>query len=117
MSDIVHCIDVWKKVSVEGWEGYKWMTRLRKIKPLLKIWNKDVFGDLGVIEAALLNRLKELDRTESSGNWSDGLSGERENLKNELNGILLKREILVRQKMKYGGLRKGTPTLLCFIES
>ena len=26
----------WKKVSGDGWEGYKWMKRLQKIKPRVK---------------------------------------------------------------------------------
>ena len=55
----------WKEVSVDGWEGYKWMKRLRKIKPCVKKWNNEVFGDLRLIEAGLCNRLKELDREES----------------------------------------------------
>ena len=97
----------WKEVTVEGWEGYKWMMRLRKIKPLLKNNNKDVFGDLRLIEATLLNRLKELDRTKSSGNWSDGLREESENLKKELNELPLKKDILVEQKMKIQWVKDG----------
>ena len=61
----------WKEVPGLGWEGYKWMTKLQKIKPLLKNWNKEVFRDLRLIEAALNNRLKELDNLEGSENWSE----------------------------------------------
>ena len=53
---------------VEEWEGYKWMLKLQKIISFLKKWNTEVFGDLRLLEAALNNRLKELDRLEGSGN-------------------------------------------------
>ena len=73
----------------------------------MKSWNKDVFGDLRLTKLALHNRLKELDREESSSNWSDELRKERVNLKKELNGILVKKEILVRQKMKIRWAKQG----------
>ena len=97
----------WKEISVQWWEGYKWMTRLQKIKPLLKTWNKDVFGDLRLIEAALYERLKVLDRIKCTGNWTDDLRRERIILKEELNGILVKKEILVRQKLKIQWAKEG----------
>ena len=92
---------------MEGWEGYKWMKRLQEIKPRLKNWNKDVFGDLRLFEAALHDRLKELDRLESSGNWSGDLRQERVNVKKELNGILVKKEIMVSQKLKIQWAKQG----------
>ena len=60
-----------------------------------------------MIEATLYNRLKELDRIESLGNWSEDLRGEKENLKKELNEILVKREISVRQKLKFKCAKEG----------
>ena len=97
----------WKEDTMEEWEGYKWMKRLQKIKSRLKIWNKEVFGDLRLMEATLNDRLKELDRFESSGNWSDNLRDERVNLKKELNGILVKQEIMVKQKLKIQWAKLG----------
>ena len=88
----------WKEVTITGWEGYKWMLRLQKIKPLLNNWNTEVFGDLRF--TALNNRLKKLDRLEGLGNWSVEYKGERETLKKKLNEILVKKEISVRQKLK-----------------
>ena len=76
------------------------MTRLQKIKTRLKSWNKEVFGDLRLIESALQKRLKELDREEGSGNWSDDLRQERMDLKKELNEILVKQEILILVKQE-----------------
>ena len=97
----------WKETSVEGWEGYKWMTRLQKIKSRLKSWNTDVFGDLRMIEAAFHSRLQELDREECSGNWSEELRQERANLKQDLNEVSAKHDIMVRQKMKIQWAKHG----------
>ena len=97
----------WLEVSVDGWERYKWMKRLQKIKPCLKEWNTDVFGDLRLMEAGLHHRLKELDMLESSATWSEELREEREKLKKELNDILVKREIVSRQKMKVQWAKEG----------
>ena len=97
----------WKEITVEGWEGYKLMKRLQEIKTRLNNWNKDVFGDLRLIEATLQNRLKELDRLESSGNWSKDVRQEKVNLKKEFNGILVKKEIMVRQKLKIQWAKQG----------
>ena len=76
------------------------MSRLKKIKQQLKSWNRDVFGDLRLLEAAFFNRLKELDLLESSGSWSEELRSEREKLKKELVSLQVKKEISMSQKMK-----------------
>ena len=60
-----------------------------------------------MIEAALHSRLKELDREEGSGNWSDELRQEKVKLKQELNGVLMKKEIMVRQKLKIQWAKHG----------
>ena len=92
---------------VLGWEGFKWMVKLQNIKPLLKKWNTKVFGDSRLLEVALYNRLKELDRLEGLGNWSVQLKEDREALKKELNEILFKKEISVRQKLKIQWTKEG----------
>ena len=97
----------WQETSVQGWEGYKWMQRLQKIKPCLKKWNNDVFGDVRVIEAGLNNRLLELDTLESSANWNEDLRRERAMVKKELNDIMVKKEIVTMQKLKVQWAKEG----------
>ena len=92
---------------MDGWEGYKWMKRLQKIKQHLKEWNNDVFGDLRMLEVGLYNRLKELDKMESEENWNEELRGERVTLKKELNDIMVKKEILTRQKLRVQWAEEG----------
>ena len=97
----------WREVSVDGWEGYRWMKRLQKIKPSLKQWNTEVFGDLRLIEVGLHIRLKELDMLESSEVWSEELRREREDLKKTLNDIMVKKDIVSKQKLKVQWGKEG----------
>ena len=83
------------------------MKRLQKIKPRLKQWNNDVFGDMRMIEAGLNNKLMELDRMESSENWNEDLRKERVTLKKALNDIMVKQEIVTRQKLKVQWAKEG----------
>ena len=68
---------------------------------------KEVFGDLRLIEAAVANRLKELDRLEGSGIWSEVHKGERESMKKELSELTVKKEISMRQKLKIQWAKEG----------
>ena len=95
------------ETTVDGWEGYKWMKRLQIIKHRVKQWNTNVFGDLRLIEAGMYNRLKDLDREESSGNWTEELRVERETLKKEFHDIMVKKEISIRQKLKVQWAKEG----------
>ena len=38
--------DWWQECTVEGWEGHKFMKKLKFVKSKLKDWNKVAFGDL-----------------------------------------------------------------------
>ena len=97
----------WKEASVYGWEGYKWMKRLQIIKQYVEKWNVEVFGDLRLIEAGMYNRLKDLDREETSENWTEELRVERDTLKKELHDIMVKKEISIRQKLKVQWAKEG----------
>ena len=97
----------WKETSVTGWEGFKWMRTLQKIKPQIKRWNKEVFGDLRLTEGALNNRLMELDGLEGSANWTEELKREREFLKKDLIDIMVKKEISTRKKLKIRWAKEG----------
>ena len=97
----------WKEIPLEGWEGYKWMKRLQRIKTHLKRWNSEVFGDMRLIEGGMYNRLKELDRLETDENWNEELREERVNLKKELHDIMVKKEIMTRQKLRVQWAKEG----------
>ena len=61
----------WKDVTPTGWEGYKFMTKLKIIKQKVKKWNAEVFGDLRLQKTSLIRKIKDLDVLESSGNWNN----------------------------------------------
>lgn len=49
--------DTWNEVQVNGWAGFMIMQKLKAVKDRLKVWNKEVFGDVNLalqqIEAEL----------------------------------------------------------------
>ena len=71
-----------------GWEGFKFLTKLKLIKSKVKKWNEEVFGDVRLQKQALLRRIKELDVFEYSGTWNNDLKEERLEVKGKLERIL-----------------------------
>lgn len=57
----------WDECLVPGWEGYKFMKKLKHVKEKLKVWNVDVFGDIKVRKKVFLQKLEVLDKLESEG--------------------------------------------------
>ena len=86
----------WKECLVQGWEGYKFLSRLKSIKFLVKRWNSEIFGDLRMKEGELNRRLVELDELEGSSRWNRVLIEERKKIKRDLSELLL----LKRKKFK-----------------
>ncbi|RVW40362.1 hypothetical protein CK203_092442 [Vitis vinifera] len=60
--------DWWQECTVEGWEGHKFMRKLKFIKSKLKEWNTRVFGDLRERKKHILTDLGRIDRIEQEGN-------------------------------------------------
>ena len=60
----------WNDLSPTGWEGHKFMSKLKLIKGNLKKWNVEVFGDTRLKKQSLIRRIKELDAMEASGLWN-----------------------------------------------
>ncbi|PON58484.1 hypothetical protein TorRG33x02_291100, partial [Trema orientale] len=91
--DFGKVFEVWGKgQAVHGWEGYKFLTRLHRIKGSVRSQNMSAFGDLRLKDAATLTRIKYLEAIESSPMWTTSLSEERKSLKEELNNILFIQE-------------------------
>ncbi|PON51292.1 hypothetical protein PanWU01x14_217610, partial [Parasponia andersonii] len=97
----------WKEISVQGCEGYKWMARLKQIRICLKKWNTEVFGDLRLLESALLKKVSALDVLEGSEDWNEQTREERVLLKSELHEILFKKDRAARQKVKIQWAKEG----------
>ncbi|XP_028056784.1 uncharacterized protein LOC114260796 [Camellia sinensis] len=63
----------WENARVHGWEGFKFMRRLRGVKENLKIWKREVFGDTGEMKAELVREIGELDVKEAREGLSQTL--------------------------------------------
>lgn len=74
----------WMNNCIEGWEWYKFMSKLKSIKEHLKIWNLNVFGDMRMERKGPLGRLEALDRLKNSIAWSQKLREEMYSIKNKL---------------------------------
>lgn len=37
---------IWENVQVSGWAGYRLMRKLKELKSHLRVWNKEVFGNI-----------------------------------------------------------------------
>ncbi|RVW15858.1 hypothetical protein CK203_073119 [Vitis vinifera] len=48
----------WWEIEVRGSASYRLATKLKEIKQKLKVWNKEVFGNLGCNKAAALQQVE-----------------------------------------------------------
>nr|CAN75609.1 hypothetical protein VITISV_002943 [Vitis vinifera] len=99
--------DWWQECSVEGWEGHKFMRKLKFIKSKLKEWNTRVFGDLRERKKHILTDLGRIDRIEQEGNLNLELVSERILRRKELEDLLLKEEVQWRQKSRVKWIKEG----------
>ena len=90
--------DWWQECTVEGWEGHKFMRKLKFIKSKLKEWNIVAFGDLRERKKHILTDLGRIDRIEQEGNLNLDMVSERTLKRKELEDLLLKEEVQWRQK-------------------
>ena len=97
----------WKECMVHGWEGYQFLSRLKCIKPLVKKWNLEIFGDLRLKEADFNRRLGELDGMEGTSRWNVDLVEEQKRIKRELSELLIVKERSVRLKARVQCAKEG----------
>ena len=97
----------WKECMVQGWEGYKFLSRLKCIKFLLKRWIVESFGDLRMKEVDLNRRLAKLDKLEGTSRWNGNFMEERKRIKRDLSELLLVKERSVRLKARVQWAKDG----------
>ena len=57
--------------EVEGWEGHKFMSKLKVVKSELKVWNREVFGDLREGKRQILSYVARIDSLEQEENLTE----------------------------------------------
>lgn len=83
----------WENARVHGWEGFKFMRRLRGVKENLKIWKREVFGDTGEMKAELVQEIGDLDVKEAGEGLSQTLRYRRSMLRMKLEEIIFREQI------------------------
>ena len=96
----------WNDFALSGWEGHKFLTKLKFIKRKLKNWNAEVFGDTRLKKQSL-RRIKELDALESSGMWNNQLKEGRLAVTTILEKTILEEERALRMKSKFIWAKEG----------
>ncbi|XP_028121753.1 uncharacterized protein LOC114318966 [Camellia sinensis] len=97
----------WENGRVHGWEGFKFMRKLRGVKDNLKVWKREVFGDIGAVKAGLIRDIEELDVKEAGEGLSGALRDRRSMLKVKLEEIVFREQILWGQRAKLKWARVG----------
>ena len=90
----------WDSLVVSGWEGYKFMEKLKGLRGPIKRWNKEVFGDTREIKREIIKKIQRLNKKEEENSLEDFEVLERRRLMDMLEDVILKESIAWKQKMK-----------------
>jgi len=75
----------WDNFDVQGSGIYVLKEKLKKLKTKLKIWNKEVFGDVNLASEELQRRINELDTRDDDNGLKELEREERRSLLADLN--------------------------------
>ena len=100
----------------DGWEGHKFIRKLKFVKPKLPGWNKGIFGDLRKRKFTITLDIGRIDRLEQEGNLSQNLIALRNLRRKELGGVLLNKEYIGDKVLELNGSKKGIATPSSFID-
>lgn len=62
--------------------------KLKELKQDLKVWNREVFGDLSIRKSALLNELASLDRLDEGDNLDEASKDRKLEVSRDLNNLI-----------------------------
>ncbi|CAI0417866.1 unnamed protein product [Linum tenue] len=101
-------LETWMRSDVEGFgAAFRWSQRLQNLKGLIKVWNKEVFGNINTRIEMVLSKINELDLAGQARPLSGGEINDINGLKIDLSRLLSLQEILWRQKVKEQWLKLG----------
>jgi hypothetical protein len=97
----------WESYVFEGSPSFVFSQKLRALKQDLKMWNKEVFGDVGGRKSVLMEEIQKLDAMEEMVVLSREDQQKREGCREELNKVMELDEICWRQKSQAVWLKEG----------
>ena len=83
------------------------VSKLRELRIFLKNWNKNVFGNLKIKKDNILNEMLKINKIEESRSLNIGERNVLANLKDELNSILEKEEVMWKQRSRIQWINEG----------
>ncbi|KAM1060262.1 hypothetical protein TB1_024191 [Malus domestica] len=97
----------WLSAIVEGWEGYKFSSKLKIIKKKLQSWSKEVFGDTERNLKEAHAKLEEIDFKEGREGLDPDLKRKREETRFLVEDLAWKEEVKWRQRSKVEWAKDG----------
>ena len=104
----------WDNFDVQRSGFYVFKEKLKKLKTELKIWNKEVFGDVNLASEELQRRINELDTRDDDNGLEESEREERRSLLADLNKAIFKQETVVFQKARQKWLKQGDLNTIFF---
>ena len=93
----------WASYDVQGGGIYIFKEKLKKLKADLKVWNKEVFGDVNLVSEELQKRINELDARDDDRGLEVSEREERRSLLADLNKAMFRQEAIMFQKQDRSG--------------
>jgi len=97
----------WKSYSMDRSGIFVLKEKLKFLKRDLKVWNKEIFGNLNLQRKDLIKRISNLDKKDDESSLNDEKKLERKELFSELEVVSLRQEALWKQKSRAKWIAKG----------
>ncbi|KAL7168630.1 hypothetical protein ACSBR2_038966 [Camellia fascicularis] len=83
------------------------MRKLRGVQNYLKVWKREVFGDLNEVKAELVQDIEKLDAKEFGEGLSRALRDKRSLLRMKLEDLIFREHIFLGQRAKLKWAKEG----------
>ena len=97
----------WSSYEVVGGGIYIFKEKLKKLKADLKVWNKEVFGDVNLASKEAQKRIEVLDAPDDGLGLAESEREERKALLAEFSKVKFKQEAIMFQKARQRWVKQG----------
>jgi len=103
--DFVH--NKWWSYEVQGEGLFVLKGKLKKLNSDMKIWNREVFGNVNCAGEVLHKKIQELDNRDDESSLDESERLEKKILLVEQSRIFLNQEAVLQQKARFKWLKQG----------